>query len=497
MRITKTTLSGLSAGALAFGICNILQKLGAVKTEPIFSVLTGVIFALVASSVAFFALRMSDKKLAEDIDRRFDLKEKVQTMVELDGKGGFMAVLQREDAENTLSEISPKSYKPRFIWIYILAVVMGAAVLAISVILPSRDDTPVVDDPPFSLTDMQRAGLGELISYVEKSEMDEKYRTAIATELKTLLSDLEVASKTSVMKAELAASMAYILDVTYNSSSSAELLDSLWKSGDVNLKHLAKTLDTSEWRLDKKNEWWGDYAEKLTDYIAVILGDSELVDTETAVPTDEERKANLVYTLENTGRKIVIAIGSSGFSQDDVLYGAILRLASADEAEFKGFTALSTNVASLEYPDARVAVQSTFDGMTDILYSAISYNRTNAAIGEYTMTRLSTLFLVPLPEFERPEFVKNKESINGGGEGAEDEDDEDGPSDGGVGEGATFGSRDLVLDPITGNYVEYGTLINQYHALMLEKIESGSYTDEQKGMIKKYFALLYSGIEEK
>lgn len=489
--IAKTAMVGLSVGSFVFGICNALSKLGWAKTGLMLSVLIGALFAVAGATVTFFVVHMSDKRLATDLDRRFDLKEKVRTMIAFESDDGFMMELQREDTERSLSEIALKSYKPRMIWLYFIAMAIGLAVMIFSIILPAKDTTPVVEDPPFSLSGMQRAGLNELISYVEKSEMDERYKTAIASELRTLLSDLEKADKTSVMKAELAESMAYILSITYDSSSSAELLDSLWDSGDVYLKHLAKTLDTSSWNAPD----WGDYAEKLTKYIAVVLGDSDLSDDSKPIPTDDERKATLVYVLETSGRKISTSIDSSGISQEDILYSVILRLASSD-GNVKGFSALASHVANLNYSDARLAVQETFDGITDDVYYAISHNRINAAVGEYTMTRLSTLFLVPLPEFERPEFVKNKESIDGKDSGATEEDDENGPSDGGVGEGATFGSKDLVLDPITGNYVEYGTLINQYHALMLEKLENGSYTDEQKEMIKKYFALLYSGIDK-
>ena len=67
---------------------------------------------------------------------------------------------------------------------------------------------------------------------------------------------------------------------------------------------------------------------------------------------------------------------------------------------------------------------------------------------------------------------------------------------GGVGEGVQYGSNDLVLDPITGKYVEYGTLLDKYYAVVFEKLQNGSYSDEQKKMIENYFALLYGGIKK-
>ena len=84
-------------------------------------------------------------------------------------------------------------------------------------------------------------------------------------------------------------------------------------------------------------------------------------------------------------------------------------------------------------------------------------------------------------------FVKNGEDINKGNEDLDDKDDEDTQNSGGVGEGVKFGSDDLVLDPLTGKYVEYGTLIDKYYAIIYEKLDSGSYSEAQKDAIKKYF----------
>ena len=130
------------------------------------------------------------------------------------------------------------------------------------------------------------------------------------------------------------------------------------------------------------------------------------------------------------------------------------------------------------------------------MYDAISTQKINANVGEYTMTRIASLFPVPIPEFERPGFVKRGESVEGDKGDKEDDDDKGGVNDGGIGEGATFGSEDYVLDPISGKYVKLGELINRYYDLMDEKLENGSYTEEQKEIIRKYFALLYSGSDE-
>ena len=112
------------------------------------------------------------------------------------------------------------------------------------------------------------------------------------------------------------------------------------------------------------------------------------------------------------------------------------------------------------------------------------------------MTNLGRLFLVPVPEFERPDFFKRNESVGGGQTGEDKENDENKPSQGGIGGGTVYGSDDIVLDPMTGQPVRYGDLIDEYYARMEKILNNYSYTDEQKQAIRKYFEMLYSGIKK-
>ena len=195
-------------------------------------------------------------------------------------------------------------------------------------------------------------------------------------------------------------------------------------------------------------------------------------------------------------RKYKIAFEASKIPENDEIYLALQSLFYSEAEGEEGLSLVNEKMNSLDYQQAKEAVTSALYGVYDDMYAAIRQQKINTNTGEYAMTRLSSLFAVPVPEFERPGFVKTGEAVEGD-KGNESEDDEEGgKNNGGIGEGATFGSKDLVLDPLTGNYVEYGTLIETYYGVVNEKLESGSYTEEQKEMILKYFALLYSGIEE-
>lgn len=494
IRIVKSVLAGVAAGLLSGGIFLLLSRLAIIDAVPIISLPIGIGVFLVVGAIVNLVLRVSDKTLARRLDEEFSLHERVQTMIEHSDTDTDMLRLQREDTETALSKIDVRKFKAKRIWIYIVASILGVCMLTTSLVVPNMRGLSNEDDPPFKLSDMQRAGLNELISYVENSGMEEQYRTPIADELRILISDLEKVDRMSGMRIELAETMAYILDITYESSTSTEVLNALWNTSDTYIRYLARALDTSSWRTPD----WGDYAEKLTEYIEVLLDDGN-GDAENSLSVDDEvKKTHLIWVLEESARKMDSALTASKVPESDELYSVLKRLCSANEAGFKGYSQLAENMKTVSYEKSTEILQSNIDIISEDIYNAISLNRTNAFVGEYAMTKLSTLFLVPLPEFERPDFVKNGESIGGGNANGstEEEDDGDGPSDGGIGEGATFGSNDLVLDPLTGNYVEYGTLIHDYYDRMTAKLESGSYSEKQKEMIIKYFELLYSGIKK-
>ena len=500
IKIFKMILAGVAAGCMAFGASLILSKFAIVGFEPMISLPIGVGAALVTSLVMFFVLRTTDKKLAEDLDRRFGLKEKVQTMIEYDGGGGAILELQRQDAENALSEIKIKKYRARRLWIYIVAFVLGAALTVTAVFIRNRrDDVPKEVIVPFELTAMKERGLEELIKYVETSEMESEYRVIVADTLKQLLADLKATKTEPEMQMHLAKAMDAILEATKDSSSSAEILNALWNTGDQSLRKLAKALDTSEWGVEEP-ENWGSYADKLNVFREDIknCGIAEVEeDSEEPLP----QKPKLTNYLEMRSSRAVRALLDSHIPDDDAIYSAISKLVGDGEYEYDGkkiygFAKIGEMGASLPEEEVLLMIDAAFDGMSNEIFEAIKQKKTNTNVGEYTLLKLSDLFLVPLPEFERPDFVKNGDTDGGNSDTGGKDDDTAGGTSGGVGMGSIYGSNDLVLDPLTGEYVEYGTLLDKYFAVMDSKLSDGNYTELQKEAIIKYFALLYGGMDK-
>jgi hypothetical protein len=404
-------------------------------------------------------------------------------MLEFEGESGEMLDLQRRDANRSLADVQIEELKIERLWTYITAISVAAAVLITGFFVPNIWKKN--QNPPYRLSQYQEAGVLELIRYVGVSGMEPQYRDVITSELQIMLEELRSVDNENDMRATLARSMAVISAVTYDSSSSTEILNLLWDTRDRYLRYMAKWLDTSA-SYDE-----GEFAEGLIEYLVILVGDEE------SELTEEERKTAIAAALDGMVRKYEIAFNDTDISEGDAIMTSLDRLFYSEAEGERGLSLINGDISRLDYDQARAEVNSAFYATYEEMYSAILTQKINSNVGEYTMTRLASLFSVPMPEFERPNFVKTGESVEGSNGESDDKNDEDnGNLSGGSGEGAVFGSDDLVLDPLTGKYVKYGELIDTYYGVVYERLENGSYTEEQKEMILKYFALLYSGIEE-
>ena len=499
-RILKASLAGGALGGLAFGSMLTLDKLEWANISSTLCIPVGAGAAVVAFLAVFFALWKSDKKLAREIDDEFKLSEKVQTAVAFQDSLGEMQALQREDAEFTLAEIKKSRLKAKHLWIYFLALAIGAGALTAGILIKEKEPyIPPEEVIPFEISKMQIAGIEELIKYVDSSQMEEPYKSNISSSLTQLLTELKAAKTEPEMQAALAVALTEITLNTYDSSSMTEILNELWNTDEVNIMLLAKALNTSHW----KEPDWGDFAEKYDAFGKALISDGAEEEQASRAATDgagtsEDEFANsLRWTLENLSRKTGTALTASKIAQTDPLYVSVNKLINGGDG-CEGLAKIPTTHANADGDALIAAVNATLSSMTDSFFATISTQKVNTNVGEYTLTRLGMLFAVPIPEFERPDFVKYGEDINKGDQDLEEDKDENKPTSGGIGEGVQYGSDDLVLDPLTGEYVEYGTLYARYNTLMIEKLgdEKYGYTEEQKKAIEKYFALLYSGFKD-
>lgn len=488
--LVKSVLLGAGMGMLCFGALQLLSKFEIIALSSTFAVPIGIAVFLLIGAVAFLVLRVSDKKVARRLDSQFELNEKVQTMLEYRNEEGTIYSLQREDAEASLAAVSKRRVRLGHLWIYILAFLLGGAVLAASFhFAPAVEQPPVIPDEPFAISEMQMAALEELIVYVQNSQMESPHKDNSVAALQTLLETLKDIKTVRERDEALAKAMDELYRYTDESSTAVELVNALGACSSNRVKEFALALIYYDWL--PGNEWDEFYAEMNTAREGFI---HEAVEIEGA---DESMILSDTKELVNTaGSQISSALTASGVSDADALYAMIARYASANETEedgdhIYGFSTIGAQADTLGYDGIQKELDSLLGGLNIEMFKILEQHAVNTDTGEYAMTRLSDLFDYPLPAFKRPDPIRTT-SDNGGGETGDDTTS----GNGGIGVGTVYGSDDLVLNPDTDEFVEYGTMIGTYEKIMRGRLENGEYTDEEKEAIKKYFEILYGGFED-
>lgn len=488
--LTKSVLLGASFGLGVAGALRLLSNFEILPLPIEQAVPIGIEVGVLAAAIAFLLFRVSDRKVARGLDRQFKLNEKVQTMLECREEEGPIYVLQREDAEASLAAIAKKRVKLGLLWLCLLAALLGGAVLYASFhFLPVEEPPPVIEEIPFSASDMQLEALEELIVYVENSKMESPHKENSVDSLKALLEELKAAETVTESEAALAKVMGDLYRYTDESSTAVELIDALGSCSSNQVKKYALALIYYDWLSGK--EWDEFYEEMNSAREGFIHIGAEI---EGADPT--RILSDTKSLVEITGSQIAGALLSSGVSEDDALLLMIQRYVFAndtaeDGTNTFGFTALASKADTLGYDGIQSELDLLFGALNIELFKILEQHDVNTDTGEYAMTRISVLFDYPLPSFKRPKPIR---IVNEGDDGGENNDELSG--NGGIGVGTVYGSDDLVLDPNTDKFVEYGTLLDAYRKIMYGRLENGEYTDEEKEAIKKYFDILYGGFED-
>ncbi|MBQ7387624.1 MAG: hypothetical protein IJW03_05620 [Clostridia bacterium] len=486
MAIVKALLIALSLGTLCAGVLLFLSTHKLISLAPYVSFIIGggVLFA--SGAVAYILLRQNDGAIARALDEQYSLDERVRTMLEYKDQNGAIYELQRDDTDKALEGVKRSSFGTKHLWIYITAAALSTAVFVTSVLfIPQAEPPKPAPDSPFSITKLQVIAMEELIAYVEGSDMESPYRESVALSLTNLLADLKLASTVSERDSALKISVDEIYKQTDASSSAVEIIDALARNDSGTVRGLAYAINHYSW---SRGGEWDSFTERMT----AVRDDFIHADSASETP-DEQKMANDTRALLSAaGDSIVSALARSQIEADDILYAALLNFAqrSADDGGAYGLGALAESGSDLSYAELQHRLDLTFTGYNIEIFRALEVLSENTGVGEYAMTRLSDLFGYKLPALDRPENHSSGEGGEGGDSTGE------GGGNGAIGEGTVFGSDELVLDPFTGKYVEYGEIFNKYYTIMFTRLQGDSYTDEEKAAMEKYFDILYGGFHE-
>ena len=485
----KTALIGFGCGTLLAGVFLLLTKFEVITMRPIFPWLIGLGAMLLSGGVTFLLSYKTDRALARFLDEEFALSERTQTMLAYGDKTGTLYDLQRDDANASLAAVPVENFKFKHLWIYIVCACIGLGSFISGLVITPEEE--VIPEPPpeaFAITDIQVAAMEELIVYVENSAMQSPYKENVTLSLRDLLDGLKAATTVTEKDELLATAMDDIFDETDDSSTAVELMNALWTTEADGMKRLAETLNYYDWT---KGDEWTDFTTELAEFRTSFVHTDSVTENPDAALMATDTAALLLRTESN----VTLALTRAGVPNTDGLFIHLTRFASANESydngtHLYGCSTLSAQTETLGYERAQKELDATFSLLGAEIYHALEQHAANTSTGEYAMTRLDELFDCGLPKFERPNFyvTSTGDELPDGEEG--------GGGMGGIGSGAVYGSDDLVLDPITNTYVEYGTILDKYYALMFGKVEEGNYTEQEKEAMEKYFAILYGGFDE-
>lgn len=470
-------------------------KLDAQKANQIGFLAIGLGLTLLIAGIILLASIRGDKKIARKLDQDYQLDERVQTMLAYEKKHGTMYELQRLDTDKTLGDVNFSGYVFKKVWVALLCLVICAGLFGAS--FAFKPKPVVIDEPPpppeeelepFELSENQMSGILTLIAQLEASEMSSPYKENISTALQTMLEELVLATTMVERDASLEKAITYILDQTDSSSVGYELITTLWETGTVSAKQLAKAINFYDWAKDE-DKAFNDYIELIDAFKNVF----KYTGTDEEKPSDEELLESLKGTLALASTKIKSALEIALVDENDAYYKVFMYLIEADElnpdgTRVLGFDAIVAQADTLGYKNTQRELDNLIEKVKGDIHRACEQNKTNIDMGELVITRVASLFSYPIPKFERPQLFDAIVDDGTGEEGT-------GGAMGGIGSGTTYGSDDLVYDPITNAYVEYGVIVDRYRELMYGATEGGQYTEEEINAIRKYFDILYGGFD--
>ena len=488
IRLFKSISPALALGFFVAGILMLLAELELIGERKLLYSGIGVAAALVLGGVLFLLFRLSDIELARRLDSELSLAERVETMLEFSAEESAIHRLQREDANERLASISPKFLKIKCLWIHITALVLGAAMLVTSFVYtkPEPPAPPVIEEE-FKITEIQIKAMNELISSVAASEMASPYRENTVSVLSALLETLKATETVRAKNEAVNTAMKTILLETDNSSAAVELMNALWEADRPEIKSLAKAINYYDWpKLDE----WDKFTSEVMEFRAAFVNSSYV----SQASEDDKINAETELAFLKASTAIVQSLTASQISETDALTLVLTRLALAEEengdgTRVYGLKKLSALVVSLGYTSVQRELDSTVGILSGDLFAALSAHKVNTDTGENAIKKLGSIFDCVPVRFERPAFI---EASGGGGSSSDDE----GSGGGGIGSGTEYGSDDLVLDPYTNTYVEYGVIIKRYYKLMFGGLQNGAYTEDEKDAMEKYFAILYGGFDK-
>ena len=486
-RNVKSIMMGLSIAALTLGVLLLLFKLEVANIHPAIMAVAAACSFFVGFLPTFFLIRIDDKKIAQELDKRYGLKERAGTSVEYLENDSEMSILLRNDLREKLKKIDAKEIKaykrmPLFVCIAILCL----AVLITGVAYPraEKEGNDEIDPDAtvlFELTEEQKDRLYEIQTRVEGSNMENDAKEDVVAEIENLIIVLDnVAMSRKDALALIKLTTGKIDKITDDTGSQSEIYNALKKQDTKYTREFARLITKYDWER---------FLVKREDVRAIFVhkdAGSDVADL-TQIKLETKR------VLELSSSELLMALETSGVDKNDKLYSLLYKFTMENDPKHKqtdgdglfGTSETAKEMEYLSYNWAQNRLNDLFSIVGEEIYRELDYQNQNYSVGFGAANDIRSIF--GLQKVTREDNSKE--------EAEEDVDDKLPPegADGGMGEGSVFGSDDAVYDKEHKSHVTYGDVIDKYYILM----GNTEYTPEQKEMIQKYFETLFTGLEEK
>ena len=441
-RLFRTLAVGAALAMLMIGIVMILSKLRMMEAGALHYGIC-VVISVVVAGVYWLLQRRTDLRIAEKIDMEHKLRERVQTMVEYRDADSAMLQVQREDTEARLKAVRRFGQRRLTLAAHFVMLCLAFVVFMAGTMLPVQAVPPetVPTEPPYEVSQWQKAAVEELIEHVQQSNMVASVKELTVQDLQDLRSALETRMTATMLKNRV---KSVIINV-YRNTDDANSNDDIYNLIFGLVRH--------------------DQAADL----AYALGAPENV--ERPLQLEQIRQA-----LEQAGdqaqigslaEQLTVALTTSLFDESDALYAAVAAFA----VELKAVS----EAASAE--DSQMLLGSAFGTLKNSANNAMEQQDATKEECVYVVDKLCEIF--GISGKDRPadsdEEIEKKEQSSG-----------DGSSSGGHGTGETeYASDDEVYDYRNHTYEAYGELFTEHYWVQaLEDMKGLS--DEASELVEKY-----------
>lgn len=469
---------GISFGLLAVGAVLLALKLCGIYIHAGFYALIGIGGAILVGVGIFFAIFPKDSRVAKRLDEDYGLKERVRTALAFIEYDGDMVRAQKQDAEEHLASLKLKKPPLKKILALIVVFVLALALFVTAIAIPAKkvgDDSstqvgpPVIDDS-YALSEIQKAAIEGLISDVGQCSLDDVTKGRISAALSTLLDELEEANKIGQMQTA-------VLKCLRETDSSVKAVCSYFELGSALITAESKELALAL-AYGAENYKFYSFPSKteLDNFYNERKNNTEIAITATIDDIKELFKGYFGEEAEETLQDYCdrVRMALRGVTSDSVLKGYIE-------------TFEQTLEVAMDADSATFAV----DALALSLANELAEQSYVLAVSKFVQSVVLTYFKIPteLIDFAPWNLLGAVDT------GGDDQNDEE--HGGGYGEGGqTYGSNDEVYDPLTGQYVPYGELIQKYYSIVQSLLDEGTLSEEQASAVRDYFTMLFGGIKE-